>query len=149
LQNPTVNPKLKIVNATPSTFRAEDDDDGRFFLFGTLGSGVLRFEVVSRLLDGTVSNVRGREFFDAMMSHFGAKIRIIEGSWDRQSGLTTNLDLFNRATAAGSPPTEAARKATKTGRWADDYGYSNVTIVDLAPPNAVGNFDRAVVRFAR
>jgi hypothetical protein len=139
----------QTVAATPATFRAEDDADGRFFIFGTLGSGLLRFEVVTLLPDGTRSPVRGRDFFDAMMSHFGAKVRIIEGNWDRQSGLKTNLDLFNKAVAGGLILEEAALKATRTGRWADDYGYSNVTVVDLSPPNAPGNYDRVVVHFSR
>jgi hypothetical protein len=142
-------PNLNIVTATASTFRAEDAADGRFFIFGTVGSGLLKFEVVARLPDGTRGSVRGRESFDAMMRHFGAQVRLIEGNWSRQSGLITNLDLFNQATAAGLPPEQAALVATRTGQWADDYGYSTVSIIDLDPPNATGNYDKVVVYFSR
>ena len=55
-----------------------------------------------------------------MMSHFGAKVRLIESCWNRASGLMTNLDLFNSATRAGLSPEQAALIATKTGQWADD-----------------------------
>src|SRR5439155_13076651 len=132
------NPNLKIIAATPSTFRAETATDGRFFIFGTVGGGLLRFEVIARLHDGTRSAVSGREFFDAMMDHFGIAVRAIEGHWDRQSGLTTNLDLFNAATAAGLTAEQAALVATKTGRWADNRGFSVVQVIDLDPPGATG-----------
>jgi hypothetical protein len=110
---------MKIVQATASTFEATDDVDPRFHILGTLGSGLLRFEAVARLPDGTKGHLRGREFFDAMMRHFGVRVRTIEGNWNRWSGLTTNLDLFNLATAAGLTSEQAAILATKTGQWAD------------------------------
>jgi hypothetical protein len=139
---------MRIVQATASVFEARDDANDRFFIFGTLTSGALRFDVVSRLPDGTKGRTRGREFFDAMMTHFGVKVRIIEGRWDRSSGLTTNLDLFNLATMA-LPPEQAALVATKTGQWADDYGFTNVTVIRLEPQNAIGQYNRVRVNFSK
>jgi hypothetical protein len=140
---------MKVIHATASTFWAEDDADRRFYVVGTLGSGLLRFQVIARLPDGTKGTVTGREFFDALMQHFGVKVRIIEGSWIRASGLTTNLDLFNQATAAGLTPEQAAVVATKTGRWADAYGFSNVHMVDLVPRHAVGHYDKVIAQFSK
>jgi hypothetical protein len=93
--------------------------------------------------------VQGKEFFTAMIAHFGAKVKIIEGRWSRQSGLTTNLDLFNKASAAGLAPVQAALVATKTGQWADNYGYSTVTVVDLDPAHAPGHYNRVIVQFSQ
>ena len=85
--------------ATTSTFRAEDGNDPRFYLFATLVSGVMRFEVVAKRMTGERGAVSGKQFFAAMMAHFGAKVAIIESEWSMASGLTTNIDLLNRATA--------------------------------------------------
>jgi hypothetical protein len=139
---------MRIVQATATIFEATDDADDRFFIFGTLRSGLLWFDVVSRLSDGTKGQIRGREFFDAMMAHFGGKVKIIQGRWDRSSGLTTNLDLFNKATMV-LPLEQAALVATKTGQWADDYGYSKVTINRLVPPYAIGQYEEVRVNFTR
>jgi hypothetical protein len=140
---------MRIVQVTPSIFEAWDDADDRFFIFATLGSGVLRFDVIARLPDGTKGGTRGREFFDAMMAHFGAKVRVIEARWNRVRPVSTNLDLFNRATAAGLPPEQAALVATKTGQWADDCGFSQVKMVTLDPRYQIGNYDEVVVQFSK
>jgi len=139
---------MRIVQATTAIFEARDDADDRFFIFGTLTGGVLWFDVVSRLPDGTKGRTRGREFFDALMKHFGVRVRIIEGRWDRLGGLTTNLDLFNQATLV-LPPEQAALVATKTGQWADDYGFSNVTVTRLEPLHAIGQYETVRVNFSK
>lgn len=41
-----MNPSLNIITASDATFRAEDGSDPRFYIFATLVSGVVRFEVV-------------------------------------------------------------------------------------------------------
>lgn len=126
-------------------FKAVDSNDRRFYLFATLGHGVLRFEVVAALPDGTRGAVHGKQFFEAMMVHFGARIRMIEGSWNAANGLTTNLDLFNRATSAGLALLDAAA-FTWTGLRAAEYGFSPVSIT-ASPPGAVGRFDTVRVEF--
>lgn len=148
MHSPPTNPNLNIITASGSVFRGEDRNDPRFYLFATLISGVLRFEVVARLATGERSTVSGKEFFAAMMDHFGAQVRIIEGSWSRASGLTTNIDLVNRATAAGLKVVDAA-PLTWTGLRASEYGYDKVTVIEETPPGAQGNYDTIRVEFSR
>jgi hypothetical protein len=50
---------LNVVTATISAFRAEDGSDPRFYIFATLASGVLRFEVVAQLQTGERGAVSG------------------------------------------------------------------------------------------
>lgn len=157
LNVPPLNPNLVVIAAQTSAtvFRAEDRTDRRFFIFGTVASGILRFEVVRRLSTGERSSITGREFFDAMMVHFGAKVRIIEGHWSNMNPeLVANLKRFNQAAANPTMSLDnAALLATRTGQWADDLGYSKVTFVVLDPPitnpKARGNFSQVLVHFSK
>jgi hypothetical protein len=83
--------------------------------------------------------VTGKELFAAMMAHFGGKVKIIESNWSRASGLTTNIDLLNRATGAGLSVEDAA-PLTWTGLRASDYGYDKVIVVHALPQGAQGNY---------
>ncbi len=148
VHNTSANPNLNIVTATNSTFRGEDCSDPRFYILTTLASGVLQFEVVAQLTAGNRGSVSGKEFFAAMMAHFSANVRIVEGSWSRASGLTTNIDQLNRATAAGLSVKDAA-PLTWTGLRASEYGYDKVTVTLATPPGAQGNYDTARVEFSR
>src|SRR5262249_25557071 len=127
---------VDVSRSSSSTFRAEDRNDARFSIFGSLTSGVLRFEVIRRI-GADVSAITGREFFDAMMAHFGARVRIIEARWNRADpNKTSNLDRFNQAMASGKLTEEqAALIVTRTGQWADDLGFSNVTMLSVLPPD--------------
>ena len=142
------NPNLKVVTATASAFRAEDRSDPHFYIFATLVSGVLRLEVVARLATGTRGSVSGKEFLDAMMAHFGGKVRIIESNWSRASGLTTNIDQLNRAAAAGLSVEDAAPLTWK-GLRASEYGYDKVTVIHALPQGAHGNYEDVRVQFNR
>jgi len=150
------NPKIAVLagRTSATTFQAEDCTDNRFFIFGTLGNGVLRFEVVRRLTTGEHSTITGRDFFDTMMGHFGARVRIIEGNWSNANPeRLSNLTRFNQATANPSMPLEtAALVATRTGQWADNLGYTTVTFIALDPPltdpKARGSFTQVVVHFS-
>ncbi len=133
VHNMSANSNLNVVTATASAFRAEDCSNPRFYIFATLVSGVLRFEVVAQLASGARGSVSGKEFFAAMMAHFGARVRIIEANWSRASGLTTTTDQLNRATAAGLSVEDAA-PLTWTGRRASEYGYDKVTVIHALPP---------------
>jgi len=137
-----------IVTATTSAFRAEDGRDSRFYLFATLASGVLRFEVVAQQVTGERGSVSGKQFFAAMMDHFGAKVMSIESEWSKASGLTANLDLLNRATAAGLS-VEAAAPLAWTGLRASENGYDKVTVVQALPQGSQGNYDSVRVHFSR
>jgi hypothetical protein len=141
-------PNLHVITATASVFRVRDANDPRFYLFSTLGVGVLRFEVVAKLATGERGSVSGKVFFAAMMAHFGARVKIIEGNWTLASGLTTNLDIVNRATAAGLSK-EAAAALTWTGLRASDFGYDQVTVISSDPDDAPGQYVKMQVRFNR
>jgi hypothetical protein len=143
---PPSNPDLLIVSATASVFRAEDRTDKRFYLLATLGSGLLRFEVVARLPDGAHRAVKGKDFFRAMMDHFGAKVRIIEGEWDASGGLTANIQQLNAATARGLSLDEAAA-LTWTGRMAAQFGFKNLTVIDAVPAAAQDTYRHVRVNF--
>jgi hypothetical protein len=149
------NPNIKIIPQTSATaFLAEDSTDSDFFVFGTVGSGVLKFEVVRRL-PGKISLITGREFFDAMWASLGSKVKIIEGNWDNANPQRLdNLLRFNQATAKPTLPLDtAALLVTRTGQWADSLGYTLVTFVATDPPitdpNARGNFTKVVVHFSK
>jgi hypothetical protein len=151
-----LNPNIKVTSSPTSatTFRTEDGNDSDFFIFGTVGNGVLKFEVVRKLPNKT-STITGREFFDAMWAHLGSKVKVIEGSWDNTNPQRVdNLKRFNQATANPKVPLEtAALVATRTGQWADDLGYSKVTFILLDPdpqtgPNARGHFTKVIVYFS-
>jgi hypothetical protein len=145
--NASANPNLTITRSTATVFRAEDGTDQRFYIFATLLSGSLRFEVVAQLATGERGQVSGKQFFAAMMNHFGAKVKIIEGNWSVASGLRTNIDQLNRATAAGLT-VESAAAFTWTGLRASEYGYGTVTVLDALPHGAQGKYDAVRVQFS-
>ncbi len=140
------NMNLRTITAIPSVFHVEDAGDPRFYIFATLTSGVLRFEVVARMLDGGRGSVTGKEFFAAMMAHFGGRINLIESKWSATSGMTTNLDLVNRATASGMSIEDAAT-LTWTGRRASDFGFGQV--LGVQSTGNAGTYQIVRVQFGR
>lgn len=58
-----------------TTYYASDVSDERFFITASVrysaGERILSFIVVAELPDGTRGQVRGTEFFNAMIDHFG------------------------------------------------------------------------------
>ena len=137
---------MKTLLATTTNFRAEDPNDPRFFIFATLGSGVLRFEVIAQLSTGERGTVTGKGLFGAMMAHFGGRVRSIEANWSRASGLTTNLDQLNRAMIAGLGENDAA-SLTWTGLRASEFGYDKIAVNDLSGFH--GDYEIARVEFGR
>jgi hypothetical protein len=139
----------------PDSFFASDATDARFFIEGSVravgGERVLSFIVVARLPDGNRGRVCGREFFAAMMAHFGpAGVDVIEGQWETTNpDWTTNLDAFNRVTGSTSEPEAVAAGRVPTGRYAAGAGYTNVTVVTANPPGARGRYTEVLVRFRR
>ena len=143
------NLNIKIVEANPSTFDAEDTNDPRFSIHGDLVDGYLRFDVVAETIAGERGTIRGFEFFDAMMAHFGDTVTAIEGDWsDLIPELTGNLDRFNEQTAAGSPQQQAALE-TWTGRMAVRHGFTSIEIKHALPPDAEGSYREVLVQFRK
>jgi hypothetical protein len=87
-----------------------------------------------------------------MMGHFqqaGTVITAIEAEWSVHSpDLRTNIDVFNRLTAAGHSA-EAAAVQTPTGKYATRHLYTKVMIVRALPPGAGGKFQEVLARFTR
>jgi len=139
----SANPNIKVDPAQTSatTFRAEDGTDPNFFIAGRLTGGVLTFVVVAELPDGRHGNVRGTEYFDAMIDHFGVgNIQQIMGVWGTLFGLDANLMEFNQNTTPGANqlPDDEAATETWTGRRARDKGLTKATVVFKDPTNAPG-----------
>jgi hypothetical protein len=139
----------------PRAFFASDATDSRFFIEASLrtrgAETILSFIVVAELLDGTRGQVRGSEFFTAMMNHFGdAAVDVIEGQWETtNSAWTTNLKAFNKATATTNDSEESAATQVPTGIYATRRGYTKVTVVKALPPGARGNYTEVLVEFRK
>jgi len=152
VHNPSAptNPNLRIVQASPSLFRAEDSTNSQFFIMGALTQGVLTFTVVARLSTGQTGMVSGREFFDALMTHFQPSVIAIEAHWIMGIDLDTNIEQFNYWTGPGGglADSDAARK-TWTGRRAADYQFNNVAILFKNPQNSPGKYIEVAARFTK
>lgn len=109
--------------ATPSDIEVRDATIRDLYIEGGLkADGTLTFKIQAFDLDtGQRGSVRGQTPFDLMMQHFGDGVLAIRGLW--MEG--TNLEGFNRATAAGMTLSDAARQ-TWTGRQAVRHGFSTV-----------------------
>ena len=142
------NPSIHAVKKTRNEYRAVDGNNHRWFIEGTLQSnGNLAFQVV-REDSSDRSSIRGHEFFDAMMEHFGDQVKVIEGHWTDTPGFDTNLKIFNEKTLAGDSKQEAAF-ATKTGTWAKKRGYKKLKRVDTIPDNFPGGYEQVLVEFEK
>jgi hypothetical protein len=78
-------------------------------------------------------------------------VRIIEAQWNNSDpNKTSNLDRFNKVMASGKLTEEqAALIATRTGQWADDLGFSNVTVVQIQPATPPGQHVSVVVQVSK
>ena len=120
-------PGYVLVVSTPDAVEIRDVANGALFIDGSIdGGGVLTFKIRTEDPDdGSRSFVRGKVLFDIVMRHFGASVTSIKGYWTPGS---TNLAVFNKLTAAGLSPTQAAG-GTWTGQQADRHGFKTATKV--------------------
>jgi hypothetical protein len=138
-----------------NAFFASDATDNRFFIAASIRyfakERILSFIVVAELPDGTRGQVRGSEFFNAMMDHFGnAAIDVIEGQWETDNlEWTTNLTVFNTITGSSSLSPEAAAALTPTGTYAVRRGFPNVRVLLADPPGADGSYTKVLVQFRK
>ena len=148
MPNPNIQEVAGKVSATK--YEAVDSTDDRFYIAGSLKGGVITFSFVAELADGTRGTVRGGEFFQAMVNHFGlGNIQFIDGEWNIGTpALMTNIDAFNKATAAGDSEAIAATK-TPTGRLAARIGFTKVNSIIALPAKATGNYTDVLVQFKR
>jgi hypothetical protein len=154
---PVPNPNVQVdpSQTGPRAYFATDATDPRFSIEASLRTRgtetILSFIVVAELSDGTRGQVRGSEFFTAMMDHFGdAAVDVIEGQWETtNSAWTTNLNVFNKATGTTNVTEEVAATQVPTGIYATRRGYTRVTVVKALPPGARGNYTEVLVEFRK
>jgi hypothetical protein len=123
--------------------------DGNYYFDAKLDRyGTVHLNVKTKI-DGVYGKIRAELEFKNMLDHFGrSRVQAIRGAWDAQApGLTGNIELFNKLTAGGMSPEEAAFKIP-TGRWAKEAGYGKIKNLQLLPPGAgPGEYDLVVVDF--
>jgi hypothetical protein len=143
------NPDLRIGLQTSTRFWSEDRNDPGFHVKARLhGGGVLTFTVIT-CRGNLRGSVRGHEFFEATLRHFGQGVLTISASWsDARPAYLTNLDLFNAHTKRGASKEQAAF-ATKTGEWAKAAGFTLVQDVDTTPLDAPGAYEQVLVDFVK
>jgi hypothetical protein len=148
VQNMSANPDIKEVILTSAHYRAEASNDPKFYINGNLHGGQLSFEVVAAL--GTTKGpIQGHEFFEAMLAHFGNKVKMISAVWsDARPEFTTNLEIFNAETKARATRENAAF-ATKTGKWAKAAGFSMIQSIDTTPDDLPGGYEQVLVDFVK
>jgi hypothetical protein len=109
--------------STPTEYYVEDAADPQLWAAGEVRNGVLEVSMQTRYIarDGSVVRgaLRGKEEFDAIVSHFEGQFTAIRGRWIDGDNLA-HLRLTN------NPNT------TWTGQQAERHGYGNATMVDHA-----------------
>jgi hypothetical protein len=154
---PIPKPNIQIdPNQTgPRAFFAADAADSRFHIEASLRTRgtetILSFVVVAELPDGTRGQVRGSEFFTAMMDHFGnAAVDVIEGQWEATNAAwTTNLSAFNKVTGTTTITEEVAATQVPTGIYATRRGYTKVTVVKALPIGSRGSYTEVLIEFRK
>lgn len=69
----------------------------------------------------------GHLMFRDLMTAVGDNVRTIHGHWMATENARSNLDEFNAGIRSELTPEEAAQN-TFTGRWARDWGFTEVTV---------------------
>lgn len=117
-----------------------DWDDGQLRIF-------MRYKL--RQEDGSRhALLRGAEQFRDIVEHFGERATGIAARWDVGSGLTDNIDEFNRLTSAPhNLSEEEAARQTWTGRQALQNGFTEVHVKEVRTHS--GRYTSVRVNFDR
>jgi hypothetical protein len=152
---PNQNIRVDPNQTGPNAYFAADRTDPRFHIEASLRTRgtetILSFIVIAELPDSTRGQVRGKEFFNAMMDHFGdAAVDVIEGQWETtNTAWATNLNVFNAITGTTNATEEVAATRVPTGIYATRRGYTNVTVVKALPVGARGNYTEVLVEYRK
>ena len=132
-------------NNNSTNYYAHDCTDSELYIDGKLRGGVLGFVIkAGQKFGGTVS---GKEFFNAMMNHFGkGNVSIIEGDWSDDEELGDNLVTYNKERKAGVAP-EVAASRTWTGQRATDWGYTKIEVIRELPEEPAGEHTLVLAYF--
>ncbi len=142
-----------MIRTTPEKdkthFRAEDSAEPAFFIEGSVSSGTLTFTVVA-VVGGHKGQWTGRQFFDALMAHFGSRrVKVISAIWsDARPELRTNFDIFNAETRRGASKEDAAF-ATKSGQWSSGYKNTMIESLETTPEGVPGGYEQVLVDFVK
>lgn len=93
--------------------------------------------------------LRGKESFEAILQHFGPKVKRIQGNWTLSSSNkygSDNLKTVNELTAKGVPLEEAV-KQTWTGQQAAASGFSQTA--KIFANGGPGNYSVVEVLFTK
>ncbi|MGW6334257.1 MFS transporter [Nocardia rhamnosiphila] len=101
--------------------------------------GTLSFEIY-----GSERTPPGRTMFDDLWNAVGGEVTRIGATWRAGTGLTDNLDTFNRGITDGLSISEAAL-ATWTGKMAARRGFTEVIVIALNGPE--GAYDDVRLMF--
>jgi hypothetical protein len=116
-----------VNHSTPDYYRVADAAEPLFSAEAQLVAGGELKLVIRTEFQGQRSAVlRGSEQFQAILRHFGGKVKGIRGEWTYE----TNLMKFNELTAGGKSA-KAAALETWTGEQAAANGYRNVIVRTL------------------
>lgn len=118
-------PGYVLVVSTPTHMYIEDAANPLLFIAAGVSDRVLWFDVQAEDPDTkSRSFVHGKVLFELTMRHFGQTFDVLASYWATDS---TNLERFNRATAAGMSE-EAAGWVTWTGEQAIHHGFTRLTV---------------------
>lgn len=90
------------------------------------------------------SPISGKQMFDAVMMHFGDRVRSIEGYW----AWGDNLHKVNRLVADGVPLHDAVGQ-TWTADRAAAYGFTRIFDLNTVPGAATGTYKKINLLFLR
>jgi hypothetical protein len=153
VSNTSANPNIKVIRDRQDDYRAEDRADPRFHIEGVIThvGDYLVFRIRTRILSTKErSAISPADFFDSMMQHFtdkGLPPAYLRGIWnDNDPEYTSNLHMFNAAVPRGDDLDTAAAK-TFTGRMANRWHYSVVTVLRAEPQHHPGRYTDVIATF--
>ena len=124
-------------------YSVSDPADPRFFATGVIENEELLIDIRTELASGERSSaLSGLSQLRRILAHFFPRYKSIRTSWC----FGENLVTFNRATAAGATPEEAALRTT-LGHQVALAGFSSVLIRSLE--GFPGRYTKIVVSFTK
>ncbi|MDA1164139.1 MAG: hypothetical protein O3B13_13615 [Planctomycetota bacterium] len=148
VHNTSVNPSLRptVSPMDLGKYSAEDCSNPECYITARRKGNVITFTVVAKPKKGKTCRVKGHEFFEAMIKHFGRRATTVRAEWLEVEGFEDNLRIYNTCISANKSPDTCA-KSTKTGKWATGAGFTNVKII--REEGAKGDYHEVIVEFSK
>lgn len=134
-----------VTTATATEYLLANSLKGQNFLYAELvAGGEVSFVIENLPADGT--GCPGHWMFAQMMLHFGTQVNAVQGNWTYGS----NLAKVNSLTAGSAMTIEQAATQTFTGINAGVFGFANVILDPINPPQGIpGAYTRIHLRFTK